>query len=100
MKLTLASATGFHGGFCLTNIPFGGSWIYLSFSVPYPNNRKFKKISIPSIVWVEENADFLKVISITPTYFSIFYIIYIYILNMYMYAKKSVPCIGPPSIFL
>jgi hypothetical protein len=33
---------------------------------------------IPSIVWVEENADFLKFISITPSYFSIIYIKYTY----------------------
>jgi hypothetical protein len=43
------------------------------------NNRRIKKISIPSIVWVEENrgpTDFLKFISITPSYFSIIYIKY------------------------
>jgi hypothetical protein len=38
----------------------------------YPNNWRIKKISITSIIWVEENADFLKFISITPSYFSLF----------------------------
>jgi hypothetical protein len=33
---------------------FGDTWVFR-----YPNNRGIKKISIPSIVWVEENADFL-----------------------------------------
>jgi hypothetical protein len=31
-------------------------------------NRRIKNILIPSIVWVEENADFLKFISTTPSY--------------------------------
>jgi uncharacterized membrane protein len=42
---------------------------------------------IPSIVWVEENADFLKFISITPSYF-VQYLHQIYILNMYAKFEK------------
>jgi hypothetical protein len=37
----------------------------------FGTQTRIKKISIPSIVWVEENADFLKFISITPSYFYI-----------------------------
>jgi hypothetical protein len=32
----------------------GDIWVFR-----YANNRRIKKILIPSIVWVEENADYL-----------------------------------------
>jgi hypothetical protein len=57
---------------------FGDIWVFR-----YANNRRIKNILIPSIVWVEENADFLKFIS---SYFSIIY----YILNMYAKFEKCV----------
>jgi hypothetical protein len=40
---------------------FGHIWVFR-----YPNNRRIKNISIPSIVWVEENAAFLKNFTFYP----------------------------------